>query len=166
MREFNCDEPIKVLGFSSFFRDMTDLFADYRKRIDASVGYEAIDLAELIGLEGFYARFRIKATVLPDGRPVTGLLVAHEGDWIKGEAMSFYSGYERYEDVQKALGKGLEFRGKSISREYRRSLFLFTFSPKATDCVLAVPATGEEIDFEVYALVPSGRLVLLVEQEL
>lgn len=97
---------------------------------------------------------------------LTKILVAHEGDWTTEEGMSCHFPYKRYEDVQKDLGKGLIFKRKGFSKVSRRSLFLFEIDKTCNEHILAVPATGEEIYFEIYGIDKSGDLVLLVEREL
>ena len=118
------------------------------------------------GPSHIYASFQINRTDLPSDREMRFLLVAHEGDWTTEEGMSCHSAYKRYEDVQKDLGKGLVFRRKGISKVNRRSLFLFEIDKTCNEHILAVPATGEEIYFEIYGIDADGNLVLLVKQEL
>ena len=68
---------------------------------------------------------------------------------------------------QKDLGKGLTFIRKEYSENRKRSLFLFDFEYVSDgNYLLAVPATGEEIYFEIYGVDQSGAMVLLVEREL
>lgn len=146
--------------------NMLRLFLDYRDNIDLDARPDKSGMAEFLGREGMCGRFRIKTSAPTGGRALIGLLVAHEGDWLREKAMSPYPLYENYEDVQPALGTGLYFRGKEYSQTYRRSLFLFTFSGEADERVLAVPATGEEIAFEIYGIDSDWRLLPLLEMEL
>ena len=103
---------------------------------------------------------------LPNGKNLRAILVAHEGDWTKEEGMSCHSEYKFYEDVQCDLGKGLVFRVKGFSTINRRSLFLFDVDKAYNEHILAVPATGEEIYFEIYGVDTEDNLVLLVKREL
>ena len=68
---------------------------------------------------------------------------------------------------QKDLGKGLSFVKKEYTENLNRSLFLFDFEYTSDKLhILAVPATGEEIYFEIYGVDQFGALVLLIEREL
>ena len=78
--------------------------------------------------------------------------------------MSYHRDFEYYEDVQKALGRGLEFVGKEYSNLLKRSLFKFKIIHN--DAQLVVPATGEETSFEIYGIDRIGNWHLLVKQEL
>lgn len=142
--------------------------SDLREKIDI----ETINTTNFIQFIGWtqrtYAQFKIRKTELPNGNKFDKILVAHEGDWTTTEGMYCHSEYKRYEDVQEDLGKGLRFLKKGFSKLNRRSLFLFDFAPidDNEEYILAVPATGEEIYFEIYGVDQYGGLVLLVEQEL
>ena len=129
------------------------------------------DYLQFLGWGGpgcIYASFRIKRKDLPNGKKFDKVLVAHEGDWTCEEAMSFYPDFQKYEDVQRTLGHGLSFRKKGVSRINRRSLFLYDFDDigDGEDYVLSVPATGEEIYFEIYAVDNCSGLTLLRKGEL
>lgn len=61
----------------------------------------------------------------------------------------------------------MTFIRKEYSEVLKRSLFFFDFEDTSNgNYVLAVPATGEEIYFEIYGVDQSGSLVLLLEREL
>ena len=126
-----------------------------------------MELVQFLGWNGSYALFSIKKDILPNETHFDKVLVAHEGHWIDTDGMICHKEYELYEDVQKDLGKGLTFIKKEYSEILNRSLFLFDFeyTPEG-DYLLSVPATGEEIYFEIYGVDQSGALVLLVEREL
>ena len=113
-----------------------------------------------------YASFRIDRMDLPNGKNFTALLVAHEGDWTTEEGMCCHAHYKYYEDVQGDLGKGLVFRRKGFSVINRRSLFLFEIDKTCNEHILAVPATGEEIYFEIYGVDTDGNILPLVKREL
>ncbi|MGN0213930.1 MAG: hypothetical protein ACI4AH_03870 [Muribaculaceae bacterium] len=113
-----------------------------------------------------YASFQINRIDLPSGKDIISIMVAHEGDWLSEEGMSCNPHYRRYEDVQEDLGKGLIFRQKGFSEINCRSLFLFDIDKKSQKHILAVPATGEEIYFEIYGVDTNGDLVLLDKREL
>lgn len=126
-----------------------------------------MEFVKFIGWKGTYALFEIKRGILPNDNLFERILVSHEGNWIDSDGMLCYPEYELYEDVQKGLGKGLTFVKKEYSELLKRSLFLFDFEyAKENLHTLAVPATGEEINFEIYGVDQFGALVLLVEREL
>ena len=125
-----------------------------------------ISFIDWCGPSHIYASFRINRTDLPSGKSIESILVAHEGDWTSKEGMSCHHHYKHYEDVQDDLGKGLMFRRKGFSKINRRSLFLFDIDKTSNEHILAVPATGEEIYFEIYGVDTDGNLILLVQQEL
>ncbi|MCH5346376.1 MAG: hypothetical protein J1E63_04665 [Muribaculaceae bacterium] len=102
---------------------------------------------------------------LPDGEPVERLIVAHEGDWTDGEAMTCYGEYENYEEVQSRLGKNLKFRRKEYIGLLNRTLIEYSLDSD-TDGILALPATGEETRCEIYGRAANGALYLLDEREL
>ena len=111
--------------------------------------------------------FQIERKMLPNGNSFERLLVAHEGDWIGEYGMICYPEYKAYEDVQTALGKGLVFVNKEYSELLRRSLFLYDFEHTSdAEYILSVPATGEEIYFEIYGIDHLGAKVLLLDMEL
>ncbi len=126
-----------------------------------------MELVHFLGWKESYALFSIKRGILPNEKHFDKVLVAHEGHWIDTDGMICHKEYEHYEDVQKDLGKGLTFIKKEYSEILKRSLFLFDFEYNSEgDYLLSVPATGEEIYFEIYGVDQSGALVLLVEREL
>ena len=129
-------------------------------------GASYINFLNFCGPSRIYASFHIDRMDLPNGKNLTAILVAHEGDWTTEEGMSCHFPYKRYEDVQKDLGKGLVFKRKGFSKVNHRSLFLFDIDKTSNEHILAVPATGEEIYFEIYGIDKSGDLVLLVDREL
>lgn len=123
------------------------------------------DYVEFLGWEGCYARFKIKRGYLPDGRLLNRIIVAHEGDWLSDDAMMCHKGYDTYEDVQTSLGNGLVFISKEYSQLMSRSLFSFSFE-YGEEAILAVPATGEEIYFEIYGADRNHGLFIIEEREL
>ena len=126
-----------------------------------------MDLVKFIGWNGTYASFQIERKMLPNGNSFEKLLVAHEGDWIGEYGMICYPEYKAYEDVQTALGKGLVFVNKEYSELLGRSLFLYDFEHTSdAEYILSVPATGEEIYFEIYGIDHLGAKVLLLDMEL
>ena len=129
-------------------------------------GARYINILGWCGPSHIYASFRIDRMDLPNGRDLTALLVAHEGNWVTEGGMCCHAHYKYYEDVQGDLGKGLVFRRKGFSVINRRSLFLFEIDKTCNEHILAVPATGEEIYFEIYGVDTDGDLVLLVKREL
>ena len=93
------------------------------------------------------------------------VIVAHEGNWLTSDFRQFY-GYDTYEDAQRKYGIGLIFVSKEYSDVLNRTLFSFEFEDFFSEAILAVPATGEEIYFEVYGSDNNHGLVLLTEREL
>lgn len=129
--------------------------------------YENDKYVEFLGWEGSYARFLIHKTPLPGGYDFEQVAVTHEGDWISVGAMCCYPEYRHYEDVQQSMGKGLIFIGKQFRGDIKRSVFRFKFWPWGSgEYILAVPATGEEICFEIYGIDSKGTPTLLVKREL
>lgn len=125
------------------------------------------ELVQFAGYNGSYAMFRIARKMLPNGNSFEKLLVAHEGHWIDEAGMICHPKYKFYEDVQADLGKGLTFVKKEYSELLRRSLFLYDFERTSdAEYILSVPATGEEISFEIYGIDNLGTKVLLMEREL
>ncbi len=124
------------------------------------------DLIKFLGWRGAYALFEITHRCLSDGQ-LEEIIVAHEGNWTTEEGMVCHREYTKYEDVQDALGEGLEFECKELSQCMGRSLFKFKLKSCAHKYVLAVPATGEEICFEIYGSQGHNHgMHLLVEREL
>ena len=75
--------------------------------------------------------------------------------------------YALYEDVQKDLGNGLKFIKKEYSDKLNRSFFIYSVDNAfESNCTLAVPATGEDICFEIFGETKQGRLILLEKREL
>ena len=129
-------------------------------------GARYINFLGWCGPSGIYASFRIDRMDLPNGKNLTTILVAHEGDWTTEEGMCCHAHYKYYEDVQGDLGKGLVFRRKGFSVINRRSLFLFEIDKTCNEHIIAVLATGEEIYFEIYGVDTEGDILLLVKREL
>ena len=107
-----------------------------------------------------------------EGR-VLEMLCHVTNDMIKNGDVDFpireaikHTNREIYEDVQGDLGKGLVFRRKGFSVINRRSLFLFEIDKTCNEHILAVPATGEEIYFEIYGVDTDGNILPLVTREL
>lgn len=123
------------------------------------------DFIEFLGWEGSYAKFKVKRALLPNGRSLDHIIVAHEGNWITTDGIWFYREYNAYEDVQQKLGTGLLFIAKEYSEVLNRSLVSYSFE-YGNEAILAVPATGEEIYFEIYGSDRNHGLYLLVEREL
>ena len=123
------------------------------------------DFIEFLGWEGAYAKFKVKRVKLPNGRTLERIIVAHKGHWNTADGMWCHREYDSYEDVQKKLGIGLSFIAKEYSDVLRRSLISYSFE-YGSEAILAVPATGEEINFEIYGSDNNHGLCLLVEREL
>ncbi len=124
-------------------------------------------LVTFLGWEGSYALYKIERKELANWKQIEKVLVAHMGRWTEKDGMMCHPEYEHYEDVQKDLGKGLGFICKEHSKVLNRSLFLYGFenSPDG-EYILAVPATGEDFNFEIYGMDHFGGLVLLEQREL
>jgi len=118
--------------------------------------------------KGVYGTFRLESNVTQQGQLIDRILIAHEGDWLSPFAMLCREGYDNYEDVQEDLGDGFKFVGKEYSNLLNRSFFLYEIARPAKELgyKIAVPATGEEVYFEIYGLDSRNHLHLLWEQEL
>ena len=115
---------------------------------------------------GCYARFEISVGLLPNGHRMERIIVAHEGRfWIEPNGMKYYPKYNSYEQVQEGLGQGLTFITKEYSSDMERSLFEYTVGYPAP-IILAVPATGEEIYFDIYGLDQDRQMYRLFHGEL
>lgn len=118
--------------------------------------------------KGVYGTFQLESGLLQPGILAERILIAHEGDWMDAARMRFYKGYENYEDVQQDLGDGLKFVGKEYSKLLDRSFFLYEIvrPVKGLGYKIAVPATGEEVYFEIYGLDSKGIQYLMLQTEL
>ena len=123
-----------------------------------------MDLITFKEWEGSYALFEITKGILYDNQLMDKILIIHEGDWIGEEAMTCHPRYTRYEDVQFDMGDGLLLLRKWFSLEKRRSYFEYKMIKNKS--LLAVPATGEEIDFEIYGIGTNNNKILLLKREL
>lgn len=126
------------------------------------------ELVKFLGWQGSYARFQIRREKLPNGNIFKAIIVSHEGEWTKEESMLCHGEFCFYENVQNKLGRGLIFKEKGYIPILNRSFFRYDFMPfmLGREYILAVPATGEEIKFEIYGVDEGGALVLLCEREL
>ena len=130
---------------------------------------------------GCYARFEISVGLLPNGHRMERIIVAHEGRfWIEPNGMKYYPKYNSYEQVQEGLGQGLTFITKEYSSDMERSLFEYAITyrrpPKRSlfeytvgypaPIILAVPATGEEIYFDIYGIDQDRQMYRLFHGEL
>lgn len=88
------------------------------------------------------------------------ILIAHEGRWTEDGDMLCHPHYHRYEDVQADLGCGYVFKDKEFVSILKRSFFLYEREWGCPEYSIVVPATGEEIYFEIYG-VKDGSLELL-----
>lgn len=116
-----------------------------------------------LGWDNVFAKFEIQGTHLYDGQRIRYLVVACEGDWTD-DLRGFYPDITFYEEVQNNLGSGLEFIDKEYCPLLKRSFFKFKLEDPSP--CLVVPASGEELHFEIYGLNAGGSLLLLLEQEL
>lgn len=123
-----------------------------------------MDLIAFKEWKGLYALFELTKGMLYDNQVIDRIIISHEGDWIGEDAMMCYPQYSRYEDVQYDLGGGLFLLRKWFSSEKRRSYFEYKMLKNKS--VLAVPATGEEMDFEIYGVGQDNNKILLIKREL
>lgn len=123
-----------------------------------------LPVVKFINWQGCYALFSIQSHAPQHGINIQRVIVSQEGDWIGEDAMMCYPQYARYEDVQYDLGDGLFLLRKWLSPEKRKSYFEYEILKN--NSVLAVPATGEEMDFEIYGLGPNNNKFLLIKREL
>ena len=114
------------------------------------------------GWEDTYALFEIRRDERDN--PIDKISVAHQGNWIDEDAMNCHPQFRLYEDVQKAMGSGLLLIGKYFSQEKGRTFFDYQIIDD--NATLAVPASGEELDFEIFGLLPDNTKILLLKREL
>lgn len=113
------------------------------------------------------ARFKIDKSLLPT--KTKALLVAQEGHCIDERYLEDWHGYSSYHDIQQALGHGMTLIEKEYSTMLKRKLFLYQLDwipSNNDDYILAFPATGEEIYFEIYAMDTFNILHLMLHCEL
>ena len=100
---------------------------------------------------------------------VESLLVTHEGFVLKDEVLYDFHmlhGYPDCHKIQSDLGKGLTLVRKEHSSILKRGMYLYEVSNSADEYILAFPATGEELYFEIYALDYTGAMHLILSTEL
>lgn len=117
-----------------------------------SMSNKAIRRLDYCGPQYSVARFRIDKSLLPI--QTDALLVAQEGHCIDEGMLKIPHGYTSYHEIQHALGNGMTLIEKEHSSILKRNLFLYQFNwlSDKDDYLLAFPATGEEIYFEIYAM--------------
>lgn len=118
--------------------------------------------------KGVYGTFQLESVQLQPGIWAERILIAHEGNWMDATRMRFYKDYENYEDIQQDLGDGLRLVGKEYSKLLGRSFFLYEIArpAKGLGYKIAVPATGEEVYFEIYGVDSNGIQYLMLQREL
>lgn len=99
---------------------------------------------------------------------VESLLVTHEGFELRDEVFYFCTthAYPDCHKIQSNLGKGLTLVRKEHSSILKRGMYLYEVSNSADEYILAFPATGEEVYFEIYALDYTGAMHLILSTEL
>ena len=123
-----------------------------------------MDLIAFKEWKGSYALFELTKGMIYDNQVMDRIIISQEGDWIGEDAMMCHPQYDRYEDVQCDLGDGLFLLRKWFSSEKRRSYFEYKMIKNKS--LLAVPATGEEIDFEIYGIGTNNNKILLMKRDL
>lgn len=123
-----------------------------------------MDIISFKNWEGTYALFEIQKDHMPNNQFIDKIIISHQGDWISEDAMLCHPQYAKYEDVQFDMGEGLQFLRKWFSPEKGKSYFEYKIIKDKS--LLAVPATGEEITFEVYGKGEDGQEILLLQREL
>ena len=133
---------------------------------------------------GSFGLFRIDGNKLGRDR----LLVVHEGDWIRHEAMCCHQNVPvqarlgamlkgsavpkkitRYSEVQEYLGKNLKCVKAEWSEALHSTMFLYereNGKALSDEYILAVPANGEEIYFQIYSMDSRHALTLQVDMDL
>ena len=140
--------------------DRESFFNKVKNSVQAS-----LPAVSFIDWERTYALFCIRKSNLPDGSTLKSIIVAHEGDWTSEDAMLCHREFRNYEDVQSEMGENLIFERKQYVELLDRTLIEYTFSGNAK-AILAVPATGESIAFEIYGRGTGGACHLLEYREL
>lgn len=121
-------------------------------------------LIDFKGWNDKYALFAIGKGIIQNNQVLDKIVVCHQGNWASEDAMMCHPEYKKYEDVQVALGHGLKLLNKYYLPDKNRTCFEYLVNER--DCVLAVPATGEEINFEVYGIDSNNIKTLLLQREL
>lgn len=122
-------------------------------------------LVEFLGWDGTEALFQIKRGVLPNNSRIERIIFAREGDWVTNTGSSRHRIYKRHEIIQELSGNGLRLVSQEYSKDRNRSVFTYSFET-GDDAILAVPATGEELCYEIYGCDSNQDLHLLDEGEL
>ena len=123
-----------------------------------------MELVSFKGWKDMYALFEITRGLMPNDQIMEKILISHQGDWICEDAMMCHPQYAKYEDVQFDMGDGLLLLRKWYSREEGKTYFEYKIIKNKS--LLSVPATGEEIDFEVYGKGQDNKAILLLKREL
>lgn len=106
------------------------------------------DFLEPLGVGGpsnLYERYRITI-------PVNGLaiIISLQYNWLDGNCKELHPHFDSYEDLQAAVGEGLEFVGKEYVNLIDRTFF--KFYRQNLEFILALPTAAKEcsIDMEIY----------------
>ena len=124
----------------------------------------AVNMVNFKGWNDTFALFDIKQGVMENEQILEKIIVCHQGNWTTEDAMNCHPQFEKYEDVQAAMGHGLHLIKKYFLPDKNRTCFEYRLLEK--ECMLVVPATGEEIDFEIYGLGFDNQKNLLLKREL
>lgn len=78
----------------------------------------------------------------------------------------FYKPWESLEQIQEKLGNRLKLERRGECTPHRGTKCKYSFQSGEGDYILAFPATGEEINFEIYSVGCFGVLHLQYQREL
>lgn len=78
----------------------------------------------------------------------------------------FYEPWQSLEEIQEKLGNRLKLERRGECTPHRGTKCKYSFQSGEGDYILAFPATGEEINFEIYSVGCFGLLHLQYQREL
>lgn len=79
---------------------------------------------------------------------------------------NFYEPWQSLEEIQEKLGNRLKLEWRGECMPHRGTKCKYSFQSGEGDYILAFPATGEEINFEIYSVGCFGVLHLQYQLEL
>lgn len=104
------------------------------------------DLLEHIGCGGpsnLYEKYRISSPAL-GGK----IIVSLQDNWLDGNCKECHPHFDSYEDLQSAVGEGLEFIDKEYVSVIKRTFFVFS-RVNHDEFTLAIPTAAEDFSFDM-----------------
>lgn len=129
---------------------------------------EIIKFCGWTGPQSTYGLFQIdRLNDIDKPDPYIGIIVIHEGNWIKPLNNEFsWPECEYYEQAQQVLGHGFDLVEKKYDRKNNCTSFYFKLPKYLLLTKIVVAATGEELFFKIYGIHKSGNKELLIDMEL